>query len=292
MTMQVPWLSSRRWRPAQLAVDAGLVVLAAIVLMPLYVVVVTAFKPLAEVLEGSMLALPGRWTVTPLAQAWSSACIGSVCEGLAGGIWNSVRITVPAACCSVLLGAVNGYALTRWRVRGAHAMFGLLMLANVMPPQVMLLPMAATLRTLGLFGTAPGLILVHVIYGMPYMTLLFRNFFLGVPEELVRAARMDGGRFWSIFRHLMLPMARPMLLVALVLQVSGIWNDYLFGLVFGGRDPPVTVMLGNLVNSQSGEKDYSVNMAGVLLAILPMLLVYVFGARLFMRGVALAPAGR
>lgn len=282
----------RRWRPAELAVNAGLMVLAALFLLPLYVIVVTAFKPLAEVVQGSMLAPPGRWTVAPLAQAWSSACIGSVCEGLAGGLWNSVRITVPAACCSVLLGAVNGYALTRWKVRGAHALFGLLMLANVMPYQMMLLPMAATLRALGLFGSAAGLILVHVVYGMPYMTLLFRNVFLGVPEELVRAARMDGGRFWSIFRHIMLPMALPMLGVALVLQVTSIWNDYLFGLVFGGREAPVTVKLANLVASQSGEKDYSVNMAGVLLTIAPMLLVYLFGARLFLRGVAMAPAPR
>lgn len=290
MTPQIK--RGRRWRPASLTANAVLVVLGGIFLVPLYVVVVTAFKPLAEVVDGSMLALPGRWTAAPLIQAWSSTCIGSVCEGLSGGLWNSVRITVPAACCSVLLGAVNGYALTRWKVRGAHAMFGLLMLANVIPYQMMLLPMAATLRTLGLFGSASGLVLVHVIFGMPYMTLLFRNFFLGMPEELIRAARMDGGRFWSIFYHLALPMARPMLLVALVLQVTGIWNDYLFGLVFGGRAAPVTVRLANLVNSQSGEKDYSVNMAGVLLVILPPLLVYLFGARLFLRGVTTALASR
>jgi glucose/mannose transport system permease protein len=292
MTMRVPLQKFWRLRPAALALDAALVVLAAVFMLPLYTVVVTAFKPLAEVVHGTMLALPRHWTADPIARAWGSACIGSVCDGLAHGIWTSVSITVPAACGSVLLGAVNGYALTRWKVRGAHAMFGLLMVANLMPYQVMLLPMAVTLRTLGLFGTAGGLVLVHVVYGMPYMTLLFRNFFGSIPEELIRAARLDGGRFWSIFRHLMLPMARPMLLVALVLQVTAVWNDYLFGLVFGGRAVPVTVMLDNLINNQTGEKDYSVNMAGVLLAILPMLLVYVFGARLFMRGIAIAPAGR
>lgn len=190
------------------------------------------------------------------------------------------------------LGAVTGYALTCWRIPGAHAIFGLLLAANVLPYQVMLMPMTITLRTLGIFGTVEGLVLVHVVYGLPYITLLFRNLYLGIPDELMRAARMDCGRFWSIFRHVVLPLSRPMLLVALVLQVTGIWNDYLFGLVFGGRDVPVTVMLGNLINSERGEKEYNVNMAGVLLAALPVLLVYLLAGRLFLRSLVVGPAGR
>lgn len=118
------------------------------------------------------------------------------------------------------------------------------------------------------------------------MTLLFRNFFLTVPDEIVRAARMDGARFWAIFIHVMLPIARPMLALALVLQVTGIWNDYLFGLVFGGRTVPVTVMIGNLINSERGEKEYNVNMAAVLLAVVPVLLVYLFAGRLLLRRLA------
>lgn len=277
---------------AGLGLRACLALAAVAFLLPLYVVIATAFKPLHEVVAGSMLALPADWTTEPLRRAWSRACIAAACDGLAGGLWNSVLIAVPASCASVMLGAVNGYALTKWRVPGAHALFGLLLAANFLPYQMVLLPASIVLRTAGLFGTTEGLILVHVAYGMPYMTLLFRNFYLGVPQELVHAARMDGARFWSIFFHVVLPLSVPMLAMAVVLQFTAIWNDYLFGLVFGSREVPVTVMLGNLINSQLGEKEYNVNMAGVLLTALPPLFVYVIAGRWFMRGLAAMPAGR
>jgi glucose/mannose transport system permease protein len=270
----------------------GLGGLAVLVLLPLYVVIVTAFKPGTEILGASMLAAPTHWTWAPLARAWSSACIGAACDGLAGGVWNAVRITVPAVCLSVGLGAVNGYALTRWRVPGAHLLFAVMLAANFLPYQVVLLPMALVLRAIGLFGTVKGLILVHVVYGMPYTTLLFRNFFRDLPDDVIRAARMDGAGFWRIFRHVVLPMSVPMLAVAAVLQFTGVWNDYLFGLVFGGRHVPVTVLLNNLVNSQSGQPEYNVNMAGVLLATVPTLLCYLFAGRWFLRGFAAGAASR
>lgn len=279
-------------RIGALGLYACLALGALAVLLPLYVVVATAFKPLHEVIAGSVLTPPSAWTAEPLRRAWSQACIAAACEGLAGGFWNSVRIALPAVCASVTLGAVNGYALTKWRVPGAHAMFGLLLAANLLPYQMVLLPASIVLRTTGLFGTTQGLVLVHIVYGMPYTTLLFRNFYLGVPQQLVHAARMDGARFWSIFLHVILPLSVPMLAVAVVLQFSAIWNDYLFGLVFGGRAAPVTVMLGNLINSQLGEKEYNVNMAGVLLTAAPPLLVYLVAGRWLARGLAAAPAAR
>ena len=193
------------------ALSLCLAAAALLFLLPLYVVVTTAFKPLAEVLAGSVLAWPQRWTAEPLLRAWSSACIGAECQGLRPGFLNSLRIAVPATCASVMLGAVNGYALTKWRLPGAHAMFGVLLAANFMPYQVILLPLALLLRQLSLFGTVQGLILVHIAYGMPYVTLLFRNFYLGIPDEVIGAARLDGGRFWSIFFHIVLPLSAPML---------------------------------------------------------------------------------
>ena len=284
----------RNWkRPAGAAASYACLGLVAILfLLPLYVIAATALKPLNEIVGGSMLALPTQWTAEPLHRAWSSACIAASCEGLAGGLWNSARIAVPAVCASVLLGAVNGYALTKWRLPGAHLMFGLLLAANFIPYQVVLMPMAIMLRQLGLFGTVEGLIVVHVAYGMPIMTLLFRNFYMGIPDELIHAARLEGGRFWSIFTHVILPLSPPMLAVALILQFTGIWNDYLFGLVFGGREAPVTVSLNNLINNQLGDKEYNVNMAGVLLTALPALVVYFAAGKWFFRGLAVGPAGR
>ena len=277
---------------ARLARDACLLAAAGAFLLPFYVVVVTAVKPLAEVLAGSMLALPAEWTAAPLRRVWSQACIAAACDGLAGGFWTSTRIAVPATTVSVLLGAVNGYALTQWRLPGAHALFGLLLAANLLPYQMVLVPLAVTLRTLGLFGTVEGLVLVHVAYGMPYTTLLFRNFYLGLHPEVVGAARLDGAGFWRTFRHVVLPLSRPMLAIAAVLQFAAIWNDYLFGLVFGGRQPPVTVLLNNLANGEAGAKEPNVALAGVLLTALPPLVLYVASGRWLMRGLAGLPDPR
>lgn len=264
---------------------------ALLVLLPLYVLLATALKPLDEVIGGSLLAPPREPTLGPLREAWSSACIGTRCEGLRGGLATSLAIALPAACLSTLLGAVNGYALTQWRLPGAHLAFALLLAANLLPYQLVLLPVAVMLRAGGLFGTVEGLILVHVAYGMPYVTLLLRNAFLALPAEIVRAARLDGAGFWSLFAHVVLPIGAPMLAVAFLLQFSAIWNDYLFGLVFGGRATPATVMLNNLVNGQSAGKQRNVEMAGVLLTAVPPLLLYLVAGRWFLRGLA-AGGGR
>jgi glucose/mannose transport system permease protein len=277
----VAWL-----RPAELARVALLVLCALYFLFPVYVLVTTAFKPMHEIRLGNMLLPPAAWTTEGVVKAWSDVCIGGRCGGLSPYFWNSVRIAVPAVVLSVLLGALNGYALTKWRLPGAHLFFGLLIAGNFLPYQMVLLPMAITLSRLGLFGSYEGLIIVHVVYGLPITTLLFRNFFLGVPDEIVKAARIDGAGFFGLFIHVMLPIAVPMLAVAVVLQFTGIWNDFLFALVFGGRDFPMTVALNNLINTQFGDKEYNVNMGGVLLTALPTLMVYVFAGKWFMRGLA------
>lgn len=254
--------------------------------LPLYVLFATALKPMSEIRQGNMLAVPSAWTIEPLVSAWTSACIGGACNGLSANFWHSVLIAVPASLLAVTLGALNGYSLTKWRVPGAHILFALFLAGNFLPYQVVLLPMALTLSSIGLFGSYQGLILVHVVYSMPIMTLLFRNFFMTVPDELVKAARIDGAGFWSVFTNIMLPLAPPMIAVAVIIQFTGVWNDYLFGLVFGGRDVPITVALNNLINSETGEKEYNVNMSGVLLTALPPLLVYIFAGKWFVRGLA------
>ena len=276
--------------PGEALLWVGLASVAAVFLLPLYVIVVTSFKPLAAINEGSMLALPHQWTLEPIEKAWSAVCIGTTCEGLRRGFLTSTLITVPAALGSVTIGAVSGYALTKWRLPGTRLAFALVIVANFLPYQAVLLPMALTLRHLGLFGTIPGLVLVHVAYGMPYTTLLFRNFFLGVPDEIVNAARLEGAGFWAIFLHVCLPMSGPILAVAIALQFTAIWNDYLFGLVFGGPSPPVTVLLNNLINNGIGTKEYNVNMAGVLLAAAPAVAVYWLAGRWFARGLTLGEA--
>lgn len=278
---------TNRHRLARLALYGALLLLAALFLMPLYVMVAASVKPLAEIHRGTIFAWPMAPTWAAWAKAWDGACVGARCGGLASYFGNSIVMAVPAVALSVMVGAVNGYALTKWRFKGADLFFAALLLGCFVPFQIVLIPMARVLAALGLFGSVGGLVLVHTVYGIPVTTLLFRNFYLGVPDAIVAAARLDGAGFVGLFRHVLLPLSVPMLAVAAILQFTGIWNDFLFGVVFAGPESaPVTVALNNLAGANLGTKEYNVDMAGALLTALPTLAVYVFSGRYFMRGLA------
>jgi glucose/mannose transport system permease protein len=272
---------------ARLVLYAALAAAALAFLAPLYVVVVASLKPLDEIRAGGILALPLAPTLAAWAKAWGTACIGASCLGLRPYFLNSWLIALPAVVISVLLGAVNGYALTKFRFRGADLLFAALLVGCFIPFQVILIPMARVLATLGLFGSLSGLVLVHVAYGVAVTTLLFRNFYLAVPDEIVRAARLDGAGFLAAFLHIVLPLSKPMLAVAAILQFTGIWNDFLFGVVFAGPgNAPVTVALNNLASASLGAREYNTDMAAALLTALPTLVVYVVSGRYFLRGLA------
>jgi glucose/mannose transport system permease protein len=278
---------SRMPRPARIGLVVFLVTAAAVFLLPLYVMIVTSIKPMEEIRLGNLFSLPVKVTLAPWAQAWMSACTGLQCDGIRAGFMNSVAIVVPSTVLSILLGALNGYALSFWRPRGAQAFFVVLLTGAFIPYQVMLFPLIRSLATLGLFGTLPGVVLIHTLFGMPVMTLLFRNYYAGVPRELFMAARIDGGGFWRIFVQLMLPMSLPIVVVAMIMQVTAIWNDFLLGLVFAGREwLPMTVQLNNIINTTTGERLYNVNMAATLLTSLVPLTVYLVSGRWFVRGIA------
>eukprot|EP01041_Mallomonas_annulata_P033491 gene33491-56122_t len=208
--------------------------------------------------------------------AWSSACTGLECKGLQVGFWNSVQIVVPSTIVSILIGAINGYALSFWKSRYANALFAILLIAVFVPYQVILYPLVRMLSAVGLFGSLPAIVVIHTIFGMPVMTLLFRNYYSAIPDELFKAARVDGAGFWRIYFHIMLPMSLPIFVVALILQVTGIWNDFLFGVVFISKadNYPMTVQLNNIVNSVQGVKEYNVNMAATMLTGLVPLIIY------------------
>ena len=273
--------------PGRVGLYAFLVITAAFFLTPLYIMVVTSLKAMPEIRGGNMLAPPVHVTFDAWVKAWSGACTGLTCRGIQVGFWNSVRILVPSVVVSIAVGAVTGYALSFWRPRGAQAFFAVLLAGAFIPYQVMLFPLIRALATLGLFGTLPGIVLIHTLFGMPVMTLLFRNYYAGVPHELFMAARIDGGGFWRIFVQLMLPMSLPIVVVAAIMQVTAIWNDFLLGLVFAGRDwLPMTVQLNNIINTTTGERLYNVNMAATLLTSLVPLTVYLVSGRWFVRGIA------
>ena len=269
----------------RVAIYVCLLIFAVLYLMPLYVMITTSLKDIEEIRQGNLLALPHTPTLYAWLKAWGSACTGSECEGLAPFFFNSIRIVVPAVLISTFIGALNGYVIAKWRFRGSEFLFGALLFGCFIPFQVILLPMARLLATLGLANTVTGLVLVHVIYGIAFTTLFFRNFYVSVPTELVKAAQLDGASFFQIFRHIFLPISLPIFTVTVIWQFTQIWNDFLFGVVYSGQGTqPITVALNNLVNTSVGGKEYNVDMAAALIAALPTLVVYVVAGKYFVRG--------
>jgi len=272
----------RFWR---VSIYGALILFAAIYLLPLFVMLVTSFKTLGEIQGGDMLQLPQQPTIKPWLDAWGTACIGLTCEGLKGYFWNSIRMVVPAVVISTLLGAFNGYVLTKWRFPGHRLIFGLMLFGCFIPFQVVLVPMAQVLGKLGIANSTAGLILVHVAYGLGFTTLFFRNYYEAFPNELIKAAMIDGAGFFRIFFRILLPSSGPIIVVTVIFQFTNIWNDFLFGASFAaGGSAPMTVALNNLVSSSTGVKEYNVHMAGAMIAALPTLLVYVLAGRYFVRG--------
>ena len=264
---------------------AILILFALFYLAPLYVMIATSLKSVEEIRTGNLLAFPQDPSFAAWAKAWSSACVGVECTGIGRFFFNSVKMVIPAVLLSTLIGALNGYVLTKWTFKGANIIFGLILFGCFIPFQIVLIPMARTLGLLGIASTTPGLILVHVVYGLCFTTLYFRNFYAAFPTDLVKAAKIDGAGFFTIFWRIMLPNSLPILVVTVIWQFTNIWNDFLFGASFAaGGAAPITVALNNIVNTSTGVKEYNVDMASAMMTALPTLLVYVLAGQYFVRG--------
>ncbi|MGO4855442.1 carbohydrate ABC transporter permease [Phaeovulum sp. W22_SRMD_FR3] len=277
--------ATRARRIGRTVIYACLVFIAALYLMPLWVMITTSVKSLDEIYGGSFIGLPKVITFEAWAKAWGQACIGTACTGLKPYFINSILMVIPAVLLSSGIGAVNGYVLSKWRFPGSNFIFGLILFGCFLPFQAVILPMAQVLGRLGLSGTIPGLVLVHTVYGICFTTLFFRNYFITIPDELTKAAQIDGAGFFRIFFSIMLPAALPIIVVSCIWQFTQIWNDFLFGVSFtAGDSSPITVALNNIVNVTMGRKQYNVDMAAAMIAALPTLIVYVVAGRYFVRG--------
>jgi glucose/mannose transport system permease protein len=272
-------------RTGRIIIYTLLVLVALYYLAPLYVMITTSFKSLDEIRDGNLLSLPLHPGMAAWGKAWSTACTGVSCNGLQPYFWNSVKMVVPAVLISSLIGSLNGYVLAHWRFPGGNVIFTALMVGCFIPFQVVILPMARLLGMAELANTTTGLVFVHIIYGIAFTTLFFRNYYVSVPEELVNAARIDGAGFFMIYRRIIFPLSLPIFMVCFIWQFTQIWNDFLFGVVFGGSDAqPVTVALNNLVNTSTGVTEYNVNMAAAIIAALPTLGIYLVAGKYFVRG--------
>ena len=264
-----------------------LCICAAFFLFPLYIMVITSLKDLDAIRYGNIF-VP---TLHPSLGAWDKAlfhaCTGLYCQGILPGFWNSCKITGPSVIVSIAVASVTGYSLANWPFKFSEGFFTVLLVSSFIPYVVMLYPLVLITRWLGIYSTLPAVILVHTIFGLPILTLLFRNYFSSLPQELFKAARVDGAGYWRIFFQVFAPMSIPIFTVAVILQVTGIWNDFLFGVIYAGpTNYPMTVQLNNIVNSMEGVKEYNVDMAATILTGIVPLSIYFFSGKYFVRGIA------
>ena len=254
-------------------------------LVPFVIILMNSMRPLDDIVRGGFIDVPSSLSLQYWVEAWGTFCIAGTCEGVSRFFTNSLLMAVPATIISTFLGLLNGYVLSKWRFRGADLLFGIVTLGVFLPAQMTLLPWAYVLGTIGLSNTITGLVLVHTVQGLSFTTLFCRNYFVGIPDDLIKAARIDGAGFWRIFRKIILPLSPPIIIVTVIWQFTGIWNEFLFGTVFtSGANQPITAAIVAFSGSGTGVRAYNVEAAAVIMAALPPLIIYIIGGKFFVRG--------
>jgi glucose/mannose transport system permease protein len=291
MASLAPTRPSSRFHWTRIFVYLILILFAIWFLTPVYVLVMASIKSQAEALQLSTMWSPPRILgFRSFLIAWFGSTQPPATLGLEQGFWNSVSLVIPATLISTFIGSINGYILSKWKFRGADLIFTLMLFGMFIPYQSILIPLVVTyqafehLTTIQLFSTIPGLVVAHVIYGIPICTLIFRNYYSQLPTEMIEAARIDGANFFSIYRRILLPLSQPAFVVVLIWQFTSIWNDFLFGVTLANTPKvyPITVSLNNIAGSF--HVPYNIQMAAALITALPPLLVYIFLGRYFIRG--------
>lgn len=276
----------RKLRGSTVASYAFLVICALFFLVPLYVIIVTSLKGMPQIIEGEIFSLPREWTLEPWDKAWNTLCTGAECNGIKSGFFNSLQILVPAIVLSLAISSITGYALALWNVKWANTFLFILFMCAFVPFQIIMIPLIILVSRGGFYGTYLAVAVVHAILLLPLLTLIFRNFYKDIPQELMNAAMMDSGSFLRVFAEIILPMSGNIMVVVLILVITNVWNDYLVGLTFAGLSAkPMTLILANSVITSRGEVIYNVDMAAALLTAIPPLLVYFGLGRFFVQGI-------
>jgi len=304
----------RAVRPSRILLYFVLILAAGFFLMPVYILVVTSLKSYADVNLATMWALPKQISLDSFLSAWNGdPSKGTI--GLSNNFMNSMKLAIPATILSAIVGSLNGYVLAKWKFPGANFIFALILFGMFIPYQSILIPLMLTLQAWGkalrpllenvqawqvpiylewiknlvqtyvpAYGTIGGLMIVHVIYGIPITTLIFRNYYAEIPDELLEAGKIDGAGFWGLYRYVLFPLSVPGFVVVIIWEFQSIWNEFLFAVVLtnNAASQPITVALNNLAGSYIVE--WNVQMAGALLAALPTLLIFIVLGRYFMRG--------
>ncbi|HEY7843195.1 MAG TPA: carbohydrate ABC transporter permease [Bradyrhizobium sp.] len=278
-------MRDRSFAPSRMLIYLVVSLVAAAYLLPLIIVVLNSLRSNEEIAQTSMIGWPRQWAFGNYLTAWSDFCVAQTCAGIRPYMLNSALVTIPATIFSTLLGAVAGYAVSLWRFRGDRWIYGVVTLGIFLPQQMRLLPWTIVLRDIGLINTLAGLVMIHTIQGLSFTTLFCRNYYIAIPQELIRAARIDGAGFYRIFWRIILPLSPPILVVTVIWQFTHIWNEFLYGVTFTtGQQQPVTAALIALSAAVADIPRYGVQSAAVIIAALPTLLIYLVGGRYFVRG--------
>jgi len=276
----------RKLRGSTVAIYAFLIICALFFAVPLYVVIVTSFKTMLQITEGEIFSLPREWTLDPWYKAWNTLCTGAECNGIKSGFFNSLQILIPSIAISLTISSITGYALALWNVKWANGFLFVLFMCAFVPFQIIMIPLIILMSKSGFYGTYLAVAVVHAILSLPLLTLIFRNFYKDIPQELMSAAMMDSGSFLRVFVEIILPMSGNIMVVVLILVITSVWNDYLVGLTFAGFSAqPMTLILANSVITSRGEVIYNVDMAAALLTAIPPLVVYFGLGRFFVQGI-------
>jgi glucose/mannose transport system permease protein len=275
----------RRYVLGRVVIYAVLVVFAVIYAVPLVIVIFNSLRTQPEIAHNGLISLPHSFTLDGWVQAWSTYCVGGSCNGIHQNFINSIELVIPATIISTVFGAMNGYVLSKWKFKGSEIIYTCMLLGVFMPGQVALMPWAFVLGKIHLANTIPGLVLIHCVQGVSFTTLFCRNFYVNIPDDLIKAARIDGAGFWRIFWKIILPISPPILIVTVIWQFTGIWNEFLYGVVFtSGAQQPITAALVALGTGGVSVKVYNVSSAAVLIGAIPPLLIYFLGGKYFVRG--------
>jgi glucose/mannose transport system permease protein len=274
-----------RQRIFRIVVYSLLTVTAMLYVLPLLIVLMNSFRDLQDINRNSLIGLPSKFSIDAWVRAWGEVQIGGNEGGISPYFITSIKMVVPATLISTALGAINGYALSIWRFRGHKWVFGIMLFGVFIPGQMMLLPWSMILGKLGMSNSWTGLVLVHVVFGIGFVTLFFRNFYLQVPDEIIQAARIDGAGFWRIFWKIILPLSPPIIIVTIIWEFTKAWNEYLYAATFtSGYNRPITAALMAISGTNQSAPEYDIQSAAVIIAALPTLAIYIFGGRYFLRG--------
>lgn len=261
-------------KPRRILIYATLIILALAYLLPVYMVLITAFKDPADINLATVWNPPSPVDFEGFATA---------IQEFLPNLRNSFALVIPATIISAVMGSMNGYVLSKWKFRGANIIFPLMLFGMFIPYQAILIPLFQFLNSINLYGGIPGLVVAHVVYGLPITTLIFRNYYAEVPTEMVEAGSIDGAGFFGIYRHIMFPISLPGFVVVIIWQFTQIWNEFLFAVTLtSSSSQPITVKLSELAGGEAVK--WNLPMAGALLAALPTLFVYIALGQYFIRG--------